>query len=408
MKEFILISTARATSSIAMLLSSYLVAKNLSANDAGEFFYSINIVAFFVIVVRLGLDVYVQKDAGASHSSGYDDGVILCLYISSLKLITLSFGVVFLLLNYFGEGWLGEFESLFLFSIFFISLSWVNSGFLKSQCNPAKSAVLDYGGVLMVFCALTVLSEENTLEGLVGSFFISSVIVALVGTSFVIRGLKRKKVQAGVVASDKGLSILLEGSLPVFFSQVFYYIMLWGVVLILEKLSGAVSVSEYNVIFRVSLAVGFFLSVFNALYSNKISVLASKKDIKGLCKLHKQISLRLSVVSIVPVSLVLFFKDDILFYFGEEYAGLGLGLTVLLFAQYINAVTGPVNLVMVIANKGWVVRNSYLLAMLLSISLGILLIPRFGSLGAAVSVSLAVAFQNIGMTLYAFKRIYSK
>jgi O-antigen/teichoic acid export membrane protein len=97
-----------------------------------------------------------------------------------------------------------------------------------------------------------------------------------------------------------------------------------------------------------------------------------------------------------PISLtVMLFAPVYLRLFGEQYAGGGTVVVVLAAAMLVATGCGMVDMVLAMAGRtSWNLIN-VLIALVVTVGLDVLLIPRFGALGAAIGLACAMVANNL-------------
>jgi O-antigen/teichoic acid export membrane protein len=89
------------------------------------------------------------------------------------------------------------------------------------------------------------------------------------------------------------------------------------------------------------------------------------------------------------------FGKDILSVWGEQYKTAAVCLTLICCAQLVNCAVGSVGYVIMMTGKTIINLINNLAIVLLIIALNYLLIPRYGILGAAASLALALSIINV-------------
>jgi O-antigen/teichoic acid export membrane protein len=122
----------------------------------------------------------------------------------------------------------------------------------------------------------------------------------------------------------------------------------------------------------------------------------ANKDQEGIDDLYWQSAIWITVISL-PIFLVTFSLAQplTLLLFGERYAQSGLVMALLAFGYYFNAALGfNADTLRVYGNVRYIVAID-ILAMLVSLGLSLILIPRFGALGAAIGTCGTLVVHNI-------------
>ena len=91
--------------------------------------------------------------------------------------------------------------------------------------------------------------------------------------------------------------------------------------------------------------------------------------------------------------------------FGDEFVSGSLPLIILAIGQFINAATGPVNNVLIMTGRQKLNRNIMVGATIVAVILDLILIPRFGAVGAACVNTGGVLIMNI-IPFFLIKKYY--
>lgn len=173
----------------------------------------------------------------------------------------------------------------------------------------------------------------------------------------------------------------------------------WTGTLILGALATAGQVGLYNVATRVTVLATFFLGPFATSFAPMIADLYQRNELERLRRLYAVVTgwtLRLSLPAFVVVIL---FPEELLSVFGSEFGG-GAAVTVLLaVGQLLNVAGGPNGYMLVMSGRPVFTMANNLAALALNVVLNLMLIPRFGLLGAGIAFAASVAFNNLAKAL---------
>ena len=109
-------------------------------------------------------------------------------------------------------------------------------------------------------------------------------------------------------------------------------------------------------------------------------------------------SLIISIFLIVLSSVILAF-------FGSEFVSGKYILIILVFGQIINSITGSVGIFLSMTGNEKVLRNILVISTFAVLIAYIIVMPFFGSLGAAIIMFLGSCFVNIPAVLFAKKKL---
>lgn len=114
----------------------------------------------------------------------------------------------------------------------------------------------------------------------------------------------------------------------------------------------------------------------------------------------------LIVLLVVPVLLIVaLFSDEIMSTLGEEYFGGGWVLIILASGQFVNALSGSVGYLLNVTDHEADYLKATVISGVFSILFAFALVPAWGLLGAAISVSVSISFQALFLMVLVRKRL---
>lgn len=196
-----------------------------------------------------------------------------------------------------------------------------------------------------------------------------------------------------------GLSVLLMNSLDR---------------LMLGLLADSASVGLYNVAATVGALTSLVLGVTNSIFPPIISRLYSQEQYDRLRVVFQTQSLWVFALTLPIYAGFVVFGRELLSLFGPEYV---VGYTLLLivsFGHLINATTGSVGSLLSMTDLQNLEAVNYLLAIVANVALNFYLIPRYGTIGAAVATAtvigglylLKVVQAHVVLSIYPFTRLH--
>ncbi len=185
-------------------------------------------------------------------------------------------------------------------------------------------------------------------------------------------------------------------SLPLLSSDVSVAMRASLMVILLEYFHRPVAVAEFRAVLPVA---GLNLVVFQAfsfLFVPLASRMYAREDHGGIDELYWQTSLWIALLTF-PVFVVtcLMAPTITLVLFGERYARAGTLLAILALGHYFSAALGFNAATLRVHGKVAIIVASDVLTALLAIGLGLLLVPRYGALGAAYATTATLILQNV-------------
>lgn len=112
------------------------------------------------------------------------------------------------------------------------------------------------------------------------------------------------------------------------------------------------------------------------------------------------------VIFALPITLtMILFPTMIMNLFGKGFSGGANLLRILTLGQFMNIVTGSVGYLLMMSGHEKNLKNITLVCGIFSVILNLLLINAFGTLGAAIGISISVAVQNLAAVFTVKKRL---
>lgn len=173
----------------------------------------------------------------------------------------------------------------------------------------------------------------------------------------------------------------------------------WTGTLILGALATAAQVGVYQVASRITLVATFFLGPFGTSFAPMIADLYQRNEHERLRRLYAVVTgwtLRLSLPAFVVVIL---FPEALLSAFGSEFRGGATVVVLLAVGQLLNVAGGPNGYMLVMSGRPAFTMANNVAALVLNVTLNLLLIPRFGLVGAGIAFASSVAFNNLAKAL---------
>jgi O-antigen/teichoic acid export membrane protein len=166
-------------------------------------------------------------------------------------------------------------------------------------------------------------------------------------------------------------------------------------VLLLGALAGPTAAGIFRVSVRGAELVAFGLSSINAAIAPTVARLHALGDRRRVRRLVRLSTLASSLWAL-PIAIVMIaFGPAILgAMFGQDFVAGATSLTILSIGQLVNAMTGPVGLLLNMTGRERVAARGQAIATIVNVSLGLVLIPRWGIEGAAIATAASLVTWN--------------
>ena len=188
---------------------------------------------------------------------------------------------------------------------------------------------------------------------------------------------------------------ILSFSWPLFFVGFLDQLLVQVSTLMLGHYRTSQEVGVYGAAQRTGFLIPIVLTSFNAIFAPIIADLYNRNEHRALENLFKVVTQWIFTISL-PAFLVLAFQaEDILGLWGEQYRAGAVCLVIICCAQMVNCGVGSVGFVIMMTGRTVINLINNVLVFLMILVLNYLLIPRYGLLGAAASLAIALSLINL-------------
>tara|TARA_B110000211_G_scaffold233988_1_gene301932 strand:- start:2047 stop:3360 length:1314 start_codon:yes stop_codon:yes gene_type:complete len=383
---------------ISIFVMNIAVARTLGAAEAGLFFLGFTLATMAAAIGRVGLDQTIVRFVAAQQATD-SIGMLHSVYRKSIIWVSLaSTGLAFL--GWININWLVKhlfdqpgFDPVlrsFLLAIPLIALYTMQAQALQGLRKIAKSMITLNVIVPAALLLMMLLSPVTSATTLVGYFNIACLLTLGIGAVLWIQSAPLK-------TSTKSFpsSLLRKTCMPLWAVAVLSQVVQWSSQLMLGAWSNSEEVAFFATAQRTAMLTSFVLFAVNAIAAPKFAAMYAKGDHDGLKRLAI-ISVRLMLLAAVPaLALMLLFPEWLMSFFGEEFRVASTALVILALGQFVNIATGSVGYLLSMTGLERKVRNNAFLSALIGVTLGFLLIPSYGLLGASIATAVAIATQNL-------------
>ena len=184
-------------------------------------------------------------------------------------------------------------------------------------------------------------------------------------------------------------------SLPMGLGNFMSMGLVWADSLILGAYGSSGDVGVYQVATRIVLLATFVIPAVSMAFAPRVTALTEQGDHRNLARAYRGVTtwtLRLSMPAFVVLTA---FSTDLLRLFGTGFAAASSATLVLLVGASFNAFTGPgMQMLTMSGHPIWGAVNNGM-GLVLNIGLNLVLIPRFGIIGAAWAWTAALIVMNL-------------
>lgn len=216
----------------------------------------------------------------------------------------------------------------------------------------------------------------------------------------------RKQMRPGDAVQTMPIGKILRISTPMLMTASATFLMGQTGVVVLGIFASEADVGYYAMAVKLATLTLFVIGAINSMAAPKFSELYNKGEMDELFYVAKK-STRLIFWSTVPLLLVLVVFGGALLqlFFGAAFQVAYPAMVMLVAGQLVSCMAGSTGHFMNMTGNEKVFRNIVVVTSLLNVALSVLLIPRFGILGAAIATAVCMVIWNAA-TVYYIKSRY--
>lgn len=386
----------------------FFLSQILTARFLGVEFFGLYTIGFSVIKLSEILAGVGLKTGGMRFISIYnnkDNSRLKGTLISSASISMLNGAIVglavYLLsdkiaLHFFHNPDLTRYIKLFALSTPFVSGMNVVSSLLQGF-QTTKYAVYSRDIVQPLTNILLIILFHYLglgLSGMIYAFIFSHLVALFAGIYYSSRlfpDLFNREIN-----SSFEIRKLMQYSMPLFMMGFIGYFITWTDMLMLGYLGTSKDVGIYRAASQLPLTMTLLMFATNSIYAPMAANLYDINEKDRLGNMLKATTRWITYATVPMFIMLIFTSKSLMMIFGEEYVNIGSSvLLILSFSNMFDCLTGNVQVTLNMTSKQkWELMNISGIV-ILSIILNLLLIPRFGAIGAAVSHCISITFINI-------------
>lgn len=230
--------------------------------------------------------------------------------------------------------------------------------------------------------------------GVVWAWAITTIAGFLLAVFFMLRRIGPLFSESRIVEKKTIISF----SAPLFLSRFFYQNRKMIGIIILGGFYPAVQIGIYGVAMRALPFILIPLFAFNIVFSPIISDLFTRGKLDELARVYKTGSKWVITATLPIFILIVFFSKEIMTIFGSGFAESAKIMIILLTGQMVNVATGSAAIMLSMTGKPLYNLFNSVTLFVVSIVLTILMIQKFGPIGAAYAYSLSIIFVQLLQT----------
>jgi O-antigen/teichoic acid export membrane protein len=198
---------------------------------------------------------------------------------------------------------------------------------------------------------------------------------------------------------------LVVFSFPLFGNNVIEILMVSASTLLLGYFKSADQVGFYNVAVTLARLLEMPLAALAFIYLPIATAAHKGQSIQEVEKLYQSSTKWIMLISL-PVLLVILLDAEfiVVLLFGQAYHSAAEALRILSLGYFVHAALGPNGMTLLAFGARRAIFLTTGLAALISVVLGVALIPKWGATGAAIGVALALSISNVFISVNMYLR----
>ncbi len=390
------------SSTILGFLNQIVLARILGAGGIGEVILAITVVRIAAQIAKFGMEeammrfvpLYIDRNDDARLKGAIYFSLFFCLVIS---LVLAFFVAVFsrlIAISVFHSENLVRLLPLIVISIPASVIRDVIGGILRGYKEAFRSLLPE--NLISPFFRLAIflllsLNGVSPFQAII-AYITGEILSSFLSIKFLLSKIKNiapvKRIYERKRILEVAFTIILTGISVLLYTQ--------ADIVILGMFTSAETVGIYGVASRLVLLVYFPMMAFATAIPSLISSIHTSGDMAELRKVVSE-STRWILSTAMPIILILFLEGEYIlkYFYGPEFAAGYIVLLILTLGQLVKAGAGLVGVILQMTGEHKVYMKVNIIWGIVNIILNVLLVPRFGMIGAAISTAVCLAMIDI-------------
>lgn len=395
----------------ALLGTQILLTRTMGRESYGIYAYATAWVNLLFLVARLGLDPLLVRHTAAYKAKeewsllrGLVQRSNLWSFAASILLTSIAALIVWLLQDSIGD------ELLVTFMFGLASLPLLTAASLcQSTLNGLKHVILGQLPnrilrqsflALLILSALFLFGKTITSSLAMAITFTAILLSFLIGQYLLRRRLPKAFYTTKILTRDREWFFT---AIPMLLAGGAYMLTQKTDTLMLGAMVGTAEVGTYAVASRIAEFTLFGLTAATAVAAPIISEAFTHKNQHKIQRVVTFTARGALIFSIPFTLIILFFGNQILGLFGPEFRDGYWVLAILVGGQLINAMTGPIGVLMNMTGRQNPLLVIQAAALVVNVLLNYFFILKFGAIGAAIATAIVNIGWNMAAMIYAYQ-----
>ena len=385
-----------------------LIVRYLSKTDYGAFAYALSIVALGEAIATMGLDRAITRFVPIYHERGEYNKLFGTIIMVVGTIV--SIGLAMVVLVYAFQGLIAQTlindQLAVALLLILIGLSPVQAldgllvGMFATFASPRsiffRKHVLG-PGLKLIVVLLLVLGRSDVFF-LAAGYLAAGALGVAIYTVILVHVLRSQGLfqHFNLRAITMPAGEIFAFTIPLLTSDLVYMLMNSSDAILLEHFRGAMDVAAFRAVQPAAGLNQLVITSFTLLFTPLAARLFARNDREGLNNLYWQTAIWMAVISFPIFAATFSLAQPLtLLLYGQRYADSATILALLSFGYYFSTALGFNGLTLKVVGKLRYIVVINILAAVVNVGINLLLIPRYGALGAAIGTCGTMVAHNI-------------
>lgn len=387
-----------------------LLVRSLSKADYGIFAYALSVVTMIATICTLGLDRGLARFIAMYDERGDRARVWGTLVLQLGTIVGIGMAATALVVGL--HGWIGanlvddpRLGTLLAVMVVLAPLQALDSmgatvfaAFSRSKAIFVRRYVL--APVLRLVIVMALIASGGNLFVLGAGYVLAGVFGLAVYGALMVKVLRERGLldrdDDGHRRIDIPVAAVGSFTVPLLLTDAMFVVLNTSDVVILGRTSGTAAIAGYRAVLPLARLNQLVMNSFALLFAPLMARLWARGDRNGLTEAYWQTAAWVTVLTFPVFALTLGFAGPVtVALFGTRYAEADAYLRILAIAYYFNAILGFNGVTVKMIGRIWLAAGTAGAALVFNLAANLLLIPRFGPMGAACGTASSIVFYNL-------------
>jgi O-antigen/teichoic acid export membrane protein len=380
-----------------------LIVRYLSKSDYGAFAYALSIVTLGTTVVTFGLDRAITRFVPIYHERGDYNKLFGAIILVMSTILSLGLALILLfygLQRFIAQSLISDQQALALLLILIFlapidALDTVLNGMFAVFSRPRAIFFRKYvlGPSLKLAVVLLLILGHSGVRFLASGYLAAGALGVVIFTVILFRTLRAQNLFQHFNLRTVAVPWreVLAFTVPLLTSDLVYTVMNSMDAVLLERFQGTVDVAAFRAVQPAARMNQIVLASFGLLFTPVAARMFARNDREGINNLYWQNAMSFPIFA-VTFSLA---QPTTVLLYGARYQESAIILALLSFGYYFNAALGQNGLTLKVYGKLRYIVTLNIATAVVNLGINLLLIPKYGALGAAIGTTSTLVLHNI-------------